>query len=319
MTAPLPLALCGIGRFAERRILPALAACPDIRVSAVISRTRAAFACDGRAVPVFPTLDAFLQTRPSGAVYILTPNALHAPQSIAALTVGLDVLCEKPIATSSHDAARMLDAARAAGRHLQIAHVLRDSAAMRTLADWLADGRIGAVTDAHAEVDFDLPPSARSWVDDPHLAGGGVLLDLGVHCVDLFQWLFGGPLMAEAAAFDRAAGAATETGVTAAFRAGAVRCRLTLHNGRSFKSRLAIQGERGRIVVDAFTASWGEAVLECPEADVRTSVDVSASYQRQLAGFAARVQRPPDYRATEDAVAGLRLIESLYHRGRHPS
>ena len=256
-SAPVPLALCGVGRFATRRILPALAQCPDLRPTAVISASRSTAEINGVLVPVFPSIEAYVASEPTGAIYVLTPNHLHAGQSIAAMNAQLHVLCEKPMAVTVSECDAMLAAARRTARVLQIAHVLRHSPAMALAKQWIADGRIGQVHTAHASIDFDLPPAARPWAQDPSIAGGGVLMDVGIHCIDLFHWWFRGPLVATVASFVRPDESALETSVHAKFTAGGIACTVDVQASRPYRSHLELQGADGSITVPSFSASWG--------------------------------------------------------------
>src|SRR5215469_13742054 len=94
--------LVGIGDISRKRVLPALMAEPRSRLAGVITRDPAKAATYG--VPAWSDLETALAACPSAAVYIATPVFLHAPQAIAALRAGRDVLCEKPMALNYADA-----------------------------------------------------------------------------------------------------------------------------------------------------------------------------------------------------------------------
>lgn len=323
IAAPVPLALCGVGRFATRRILPALVQCSGLRATAVISGSRTSFEIDGTSVPVFSSLDAYLATQPDGAIYILTPNHLHASQSIAAMQAQLHVLCEKPMAITVRECDDMLSAAKRHARVLQIAHVLRHSPAMALVKRWIEDGRIGDVREANAAIDFDLPPAARPWAQDPAIAGGGVLMDVGVHCIDLFHWLFRGPLVAKAADFNRPEPTALDTAARVSFGAGAVECAVHIQSARPYRSHLVVVGSAGTITVPSFSASWGtiDVIWHGNDGATETvTVDADHNYLHQLQAFAGAVHRAhehmPGYDAAEDAAAAVGLVQSFYDKDR---
>jgi predicted dehydrogenase len=123
---------------------------------------------------------------------IATPNALHAPQTLAALDRGLAVFCQKPLALDASEAGRMVEAARAAGLLLGVDYSYRFTDGARKLGEEIAGGALGRVfaidTVFHNAYGPDKP-----WCFDPALSGGGALMDLGVHLIDLAFWLLGDP------------------------------------------------------------------------------------------------------------------------------
>jgi UDP-N-acetylglucosamine 3-dehydrogenase len=116
------------------------------------------------------------------AVSIACPSELHAEVALATIETGLDVLVEKPIATTLPDALRLRGAARQAGRKLMVGHVERFNPVVRTLQDALAEERIGSVLRADAVRVGPLPARIR---------GAGVAIDLATHDLDLLQHLLG--------------------------------------------------------------------------------------------------------------------------------
>jgi predicted dehydrogenase len=126
------------------------------------------------------------------AVVIGTPNALHAAQAIAFLEAGKHVLVEKPMATSVAEADAMVAAARRGRARLMVAHCWRFHPDVRALRARVEAGELGEIVKtrgygAHAR----WGPSG--WFTDPGLAGGGALLDLGVHAIDTTRYLLGDP------------------------------------------------------------------------------------------------------------------------------
>jgi predicted dehydrogenase len=127
------------------------------------------------------------------AVVIATPNALHAPQTIACLRTGKHVLVEKPMAATLAEAEAMLEAARASEGRLMVAHCWRFHDDVRAMRDRVAAGAFGRVVKTRGYgVHVQWGPSG--WFTDPALAGGGALLDMGVHAIDTARFLLGDPL-----------------------------------------------------------------------------------------------------------------------------
>jgi predicted dehydrogenase len=126
------------------------------------------------------------------AVVIGTPNALHAPQTVAALEAGKHVLVEKPMATTVAECDRMIAASRASGAALMVAHCWRFHADVRATRDRISAGELGEVVKTRGYgVHAGSGPSG--WFVDPALAGGGALPDMGVHAIDTARFLLGDP------------------------------------------------------------------------------------------------------------------------------
>lgn len=128
------------------------------------------------------------------AVSIATPNKFHAPLTMAALSRGLHVLCEKPMAMSAREAERMNAAAAKARRNLMINFSFRFNNMSHALKQQVDSGAIGRIyfgrTVWHRRRGV---PGMGGWFTDKALAGGGPLIDLGVHRLDLALWLMGYP------------------------------------------------------------------------------------------------------------------------------
>lgn len=114
------------------------------------------------------------------AVSVCTPSATHAEVVLDAVAAGLDVLVEKPIATTLEDALRMSAAARRAGVKLMVGHVERFNPAVARLAELVAGGAIGPVFRAQATRVGPLPVRVRD---------AGVALDLAIHDLDILQYV----------------------------------------------------------------------------------------------------------------------------------
>jgi predicted dehydrogenase len=151
-------------------------------------------------------LDALLAEDLDGLV-IATPSALHADQSIRALERGLAVFCQKPLGRDAAEVAAVLEAARRADRLLAVDLSYRFTDAMqriRALAQSGALGRIHAVDLVfHNAYGPDKP-----WFCDPAQSGGGCVIDLGVHLVDLALWVLDFPAVPQVSGLLQAGGRA---------------------------------------------------------------------------------------------------------------
>jgi predicted dehydrogenase len=135
------------------------------------------------------------------AVSIAVPTFLHAPIAIAALGRGLHVLVEKPIARTAAEAEAMVEAARDAGRVLEVVFNRRRRGDIQALKGIIDEGRLGRLYYTKA---FWMRragiPTLGSWFTRAELAGGGPLMDIGVHVLDYALFLLGNPAVAAVSA-----------------------------------------------------------------------------------------------------------------------
>jgi predicted dehydrogenase len=135
------------------------------------------------------------------AVSVAVPTFLHAPIAVAALERGLHVLSEKPIARSLSEAASMVAAARTADRVLDVAFNHRQRGDIQTLKAVIDAGRLGRPYYAKAWwLRRTGIPTMGSWFTQAALAGGGPLVDIGVHVLDYSLFLLGNPTVSAVSA-----------------------------------------------------------------------------------------------------------------------
>jgi len=128
------------------------------------------------------------------AISVAVPTFLHAPIALAALERGLHVLCEKPIALNGDEAQRMVAAARSAGRVLDVAFNHRRRGDVQKLRGLIEEGRLGRPYYTKAWwLRRTGIPTLGSWFTQSSLAGGGPLVDIGVHVLDYALFLLGNP------------------------------------------------------------------------------------------------------------------------------
>ena len=144
------------------------------------------------------SLDELFACDPDGVV-IASPSALHAHQCIRALDAGAAVFCQKPLARNAEEVASVLNAAKRADRLLGVDLSYRYTAAMRAIRNRLQAGQLGRAFAADLTFHNAYGPQS-GWFWDRKLSGGGCLIDLGVHLVDLALWLFDFPDVLDARA-----------------------------------------------------------------------------------------------------------------------
>ncbi|WP_375404411.1 Gfo/Idh/MocA family protein [uncultured Sphingomonas sp.] len=140
-------------------------------------------------VAVVDGLEAMLAMGLDGVV-IATPSALHAAQSIRALEAGVAVFCQKPLGRDAAEARAVVDAARAADRLLAVDFSYRHTAGMAAIAELVRSGELGRVFAVDLVFHNAYGPD-KPWFYDRVRSGGGCVMDLGVHLVDLAMWCLG--------------------------------------------------------------------------------------------------------------------------------
>lgn len=152
-----------------------------------------------------PDLDALLDLGVDGVV-IATPSAMHAEQSIRALEGGAAVFCQKPLGRNEAEVRAVLDAARRADRLLSVDLSYRFTEGAQRIREAIRQGELGTVFAADLVFHNAYGPD-KPWFYDPALSGGGCVMDLGVHLVDLALWTLDFPDVVDVAADLFAAGA----------------------------------------------------------------------------------------------------------------
>jgi len=237
------LGFLGVGWIGRNRMealtregLAEVAALADPQAEALATAAEAAPAAERAA-----TLEELLERDLDGVV-IATPSALHAEQAIVALERGLAVFCQKPLARDAEETRRVLAAARAADRLLDVDLSYRHVEALRAARRLVESGAIGRLHSLDLAFHNAYGPD-KAWFTDPELAGGGCLIDLGTHLVDLALWLTG------------AAEVAVETARTLSLRGHAV---------EDQASAVLTLGEvRAQLACSWFQPAGGECAFEC--------------------------------------------------------
>ncbi|MDZ7702519.1 MAG: D-xylose 1-dehydrogenase Gfo6 [Halobacteriales archaeon] len=255
------LAVVGVGGFARRVVLPAIADADYCEPTVLISGSpstgelAAEQGCellDYEAYAAGDLADAY------DAVYVATPNALHLPHAETAAALGKPVICEKPLEATVERAERLVAACEDAGVTLMTAYRMQTDPVVRRLRAFLADEGIGRITHLHGDFTYPVLGGSRGpdqWRLDPELAGGGALADVGVYPLNTARYLLGAdPVSASGVT----AGDGPFAGVdeTVAFLVefpDGVHGAFTASFTGPTDTRLAVSGSEGRVeLVDAF-------------------------------------------------------------------
>ncbi len=140
----------------------------------------------------FTDMNEMLKLKEIDAVSVCTWNSAHAPCTIAALNAGKHVICEKPMATSAYEAEQMKEAAEKNGKLLMIGFVRRFGNDCDVLQDFIREDYFGDIYYTKATY-LRRNGNPGGWFGDKSRSGGGPLIDLGVHVIDLVKYLVGNP------------------------------------------------------------------------------------------------------------------------------
>lgn len=252
----------GVGWIGRHR-MQAMADTGLVEVAAIADPSAEMAAEAGKIAPdaqVVDGLEGLLAAGVDGVV-IATPSALHAAQSIRALDAGVAVFCQKPLGRTAEEAAAVVAAARQADRLLAVDLSYRFTEGMRRIREIVAAGELGRVFAADLVFHNAYGPD-KPWFYDPELSGGGCVMDLGVHLVDLALWALDFPEV-EAVSADLFAGGAPLAGRTDAVEDYA-EARLTLAGGTVVRLACSWRLQAGcdAIIQAGFYGSGGGAALK---------------------------------------------------------
>lgn len=281
------LGLVGAGSVAAAHV-EAARDLPSVEIAAVCDvRLEAARSLAGDA-PVFTDHRAMIAAGGLEAVVVTVPHALHTQVVLDAAAAGLHVLVEKPMATTVEDCTLMIEACRAAGVLLAVAHVLHFDPLIRAARDVVHAGTHGhPLFVNHRRTAHYEPGSRPAWFFDPALAGGGIVLNVGSHAFDRFQFLTGARVSRVDGTTRGRPGMSVETDAVALVGLSDGTCgTLTLTSrGVPFLDETEILLEDATLRIshlDGLTLGTGQ-VLHAPS-------DVGSAFRTQLSEFAAAAQ-----------------------------
>lgn len=190
-------AIVGLGRLSLENILPAFAGAKKSRPVALVSgspekaKTVAAqYGIKPEAIYSYDKFDNIKNNPDIAAVYVVLPNAMHKEFVLRAAKAGKHILCEKPMATSSADAKRMVEGCRDARRLLMIAYRCQYEPYNRKVIDLLRQQKYGAAKLIRA-VNVQNMAAPEQWRLKRAMAGGGSLPDVGIYCLNAARYLTG--------------------------------------------------------------------------------------------------------------------------------
>lgn len=313
----LRVGLIGTGVSGDKLLAPGLAEAEGAELWSVLSRDKARaadFAARHGAkapAPAFDDLDALLGDPELDAVFVASPDKLHAAQTIRAAGAGKHVLLEKPMVTDPEEGRATIAACEAAGVTLALAYHMRWHAGHRAMRERAMEGGFGKLR--HMRAIWPSPQAnADGWRSKTDIGRWWSLAAVGTHCLDQVRW-FMGPECGEAVEFKSVisnAGFGTQRDETAVlamrFENGATAeiCSSVLFNA---PKRMELYGTEGYAVFEDTLGPHGGGRIETGDGAVR--FNRVNPYAGEIADFAAAVRegRPPEV----DGREGLRNVELL--------
>jgi predicted dehydrogenase len=276
---------------------------------------------------ILATLDDILDARVDGAV-IATPSAMHAEQSISALSRGAAVFCQKPLGRTAAEAQAVIDAARKADRLIGVDFSYRYTQGMQRIAEIVRAGELRHVFAVDLVFHNGYGPD-KAWFYDPAQSGGGCVMDLGVHLVDLALWvldfpevssvtsnlLAGGELLGHAP--DRVEDYAIATLQLTSGAVVRLACSWRLQAGRDAIISAAFYGTEGGAALKNVDGSFYDFVAERYRGTARETLasPPDAWGGRAAVDWAKRVAAGTRFEAdAEKLVSVSRVLDRIYGR-----
>ena len=314
----------GAGGVARRRTMPAINLARDAELKALMVRDQAradALAEEFGAAYAYSDWRELLANPEVDAVHIATPVYLHTEQVIAAAEAGKHVLCDKPMAMDVAGCREMIAACRANGVHMQVCFLMRFGSLNRRLKQLVVEGRFGKILSARATIFKWLPLDDDSWRVKPELGGGGVLMDLGAHTIDLLSYIVGPPKTAFALCSNFVTSWKAEETASVLLRAESGAHMVIEHSFRAKGGDITVEinGSEASALVSTPPPGGGDATFRLSDSNgvVTEPVPFENYYQLQVEHFADCVAGSADPIAPgEDGLRNIAAIMAAYESAR---
>ncbi len=189
----LQIGVIGAGGIAYRKGIPGLQQARNCTLTAVMDVVDAERLGKELGVPAYSTVKDLLADSDVDAVYIASPVSEHLAQVQAAAEHGKSILCEKPLTKTVEEAEQAVQICRQNDVILQEGYMMKFHGAHQLIKSMLDSGRIGKIVSMRAQLSCWYPPIPGAWRQDPAKGGGGCLMDMATHLLDLLEF-FAGPI-----------------------------------------------------------------------------------------------------------------------------
>ncbi|MBI3791419.1 MAG: Gfo/Idh/MocA family oxidoreductase [Gemmatimonadetes bacterium] len=323
MSASLRLGIVGTGAIAQLAHLPVLAKLRGAELVAVCDNdgVKARALADRFGVPdAFTDIDDLLEFDALDAVVIATPNHLHEPHVLAALSRGVHVLCERPLALTPKGIERIIAAAARADRKVVVGNNHRFRADVQALSSFLRGGELGKLTGVRAGA-YHPPASVEGWRRNRPEAGGGAFLEHGFTQLDLALWLADFPDPVRVSAYmdrPRGAKAVEESMLVVLEAAGGITCTFDIswsyvgQEERWWFEALATRGSARLAPLRVVKELNGRPVDVSPSGASARDSATFQSYRAQDAHFLSVIDGTVPYKPPTDQLVLHRTLDAIY-------
>ncbi len=327
----------GCGGIADRRTLPGMMLADNAELVAVMDANfDAAKRCKEKynAKYAFDNIDELLSLDEIEAVYIASPVFCHKEQAFAAAKAKKDILIEKPVGLTSAEAEEISAFCKSEGIKLGVGHMMRFHAYHEKMKEIVQSGKIGEIVSARAQLTCWYPEMENCWRQEMKLSGGGAMMDMGVHCVDLIRYITGLEVseaagicgnqifkynVEDAGAVVMRLSNGAVAYVDAAFNIpdAAAKCKIEFYGtkGSIFAQGTISQVEGGEIEVLCADDSVGYDANQDRNEVVPMDIEVEFGnmYTKEITYFSQAVAGEIDVPITaEDAIKSQKVIEAAY-------
>ncbi|MGI5877595.1 MAG: Gfo/Idh/MocA family protein [Christensenellales bacterium] len=327
----------GAGGIARRRTIPGLIKARNAELVAVMD-TAEGLAHEVKAEfgarRAYTTTRALLADPEVEAVYIASPVAFHKEQALACAASGKHILIEKPIALTAREGEEVAKACDDAGIIAAAGFMMRLHTYHRQLRELVAAGRLGRIVSCRAQLTCWYPEIPGAWRQYTATSGGGAMMDMGIHCIDLIQYITGAKAVRVSGMTDTLAfGYEVEDASTLLLRLdngaiASVEAYFCIPDAAA-RGRLEIYGTRGSALcegtigqVEGGTADvfLGDDTLgydarqdRVDVAPVKLSSDFGDMYTSQIEAFGRSIlEGAPVAAPLADALQAQRIVEACY-------
>ena len=310
--APIAVGLIGAGKHGQRYAQHVVNDVPELRLAALSRQDHARGAEQARALGCryHASWRALVEDAGVEAVVAAVPPSLHPGIAAAVARVQKPLLIEKPLATTGAAACEVVRVLRAAAVPCLMAHTLRWNAVVTAMRERIpALGPLRAVL-----LNQRFEPSTLGWLDDPELAGGGIVLHTGVHSFDLVRWLTGREIVRVGCRTARAATVRTEDNFLALLELEASDVLVAVNGSRSTLGRsglIDVAGANGQLVGDhALGWCFGIRGLERTPLPIPEPLPTVREVLRAFARLLVAGEEPRT--SLEDGARAVLVAEACY-------
>lgn len=327
----------GAGGIADRRTIPGMVLAENAELVAVMEinmelaeKIRAKY----NAAKAYDNAEDLLADKDIDAVYIASPVTCHKEQAIKAAKAKKHILIEKPVAMTSEEGWEIINICRQEGVMVATGFMMRYHAYHQKMKEIVESGKLGKIVSCRGQLTCWYPDIPGAWRQQKSLSGGGSLMDMGVHCIDLIQYITGAKGTKVAALtgtktfsyevedsasmiFEMDNGAYAYVDANFNIPDAAARCRLEIYGtkGSMLAEGTISQVEGGKLDVVISDDSLGYNAQQDREENGQVDINVEFGnmYTKEIESFSKSILDKSSIQVpAEDALQVQRMVEAAY-------